>query len=255
MAIGPSGNTGFTGLSRERTQPTPVPLTGKYVEIYKRTRVITQPVNEPITLDELKAHLRITTNDENTYLTGLIQAARVHIEEYLRRKLITQTIRMTLDQWPFFDFPVWEGQVEAPFTALVPEAALKLWFPPLQSVSQVQITFRDGTTTIYASSNYLVDNSTPDDYGRITLKVDATIVTNLQEINAVEIDYVAGYGVNGSDVPFAIRQALLNYAAWMYQNRGDCSDGKVSYIRGETPLDVSGAAGYLVPYRIERLQN
>ncbi len=255
MAIGPSGSSGLSGLGRNHTQPTPVPLTGKYAEIYKRLKVTVPPVNEPVSLAELKAHLRITVTDEDDYLTNLIVAARTEIEEYLRRKLITQTLRMTLDQWPFYSFPVWEGQVEAAYSALVPDAALDLWYPPLQSIAQVQLTFRDGTQTIYPSSNYIVDSSTPDDYGRIVLSVDATFVTNLQEINAVEIDYIAGYGDDAADVPFAIRQAILNYCAWMYQNRGDCSDAKVSFRRGETPLDVCGAAGFLGPYRIERLKN
>ena len=256
MAIGPGGNAGMGGLSGNRLQPSPIPLKGKFISVYKRLKVTTPPVKEPVTLEELKAQLRITKNDENAYLTNLIIAAREEIENYLRKKLITQSITMVLDQWPFSVFADWEGTIETAIAEVSGQAVISLWFPPLQSVTAITVTLADATTEVWADSNYLVDTSTENDYGRIIVKRDAALITNIQQAIAVSIEYVAGYGDDESDVPFAIRQAIMMYAAYLYQNRGDCTGtSKVSYKRGETPLDVSGAAGMLGRFRIERLVN
>ena len=237
--------------------PSPSPLRGKYMDIYKRVRVTVQPAVEPVTLDELKAQLRIELDNdtENAYLTSLIPAARFEIENYLRKKLITQTLELTLDSWPFTAMPLWEGTRTIARSAFNGQRALKLWFPPLQSVDSVEITRDNGSIDIYDPSNYIVDTSTDNDYGRLVIKREATVTNDIQEVIAVKITYVAGYGDAPEDVPFLIRQAILQFAAWMYTNRGDCNDGKVSYQRGSTPLDVSGASGMLGAYRLERLSN
>jgi uncharacterized phiE125 gp8 family phage protein len=38
------------------------------------------PLAEPVTLADLKAHLRIDANDEDDLLEGLIRVARAHLE-------------------------------------------------------------------------------------------------------------------------------------------------------------------------------
>ena len=255
MAIGSVGGSSG-GLSGNTLQPSPIPLKGKFVSLFKRLKVTSEPSQEPITLAELKAWLKITTDDEDTLLTGLIVAARSEIESYLRKKLITQELTMVLDQWPFSSIGDWEGNIETAIGEVATQVALKLWYPPLQSVTSITATFQDDTTQVWPAINYIVDTSTEDDYGRIIIKRDATLLVNLREAVSIAIIYLAGYGDNPSDVPFAIRQAILVYSAYLYQNRGDCAgSSKTSYKRGETPLDISGSAGMLGRFRLERLVN
>lgn len=256
MAIGSSG-TGLSGQSNESLQSSPIPLKGKYVDQNKRVKVTTPPAKFPVTLAELKSqlHIELLFTDDDTYLTGLIEVATAQVEAYLRRKLITQSITMGLDRWPFQGFPIWEGSIELPRSALTGQSQVKLWFPPLQSVTEIRITQEDNTVVSYDASNYLVDTGTLDDYGRVILEPDADIVSNIRRALSVEIEYVCGYGDDEADVPFGIRQGILMYAAWLYEHRGDCNPSGVGYARGSTPLDLSGAAGQLQMYRIERLQS
>ena len=162
---------------------------------------------------------------------------------------------MGLDRWPFSNTPIWEGSIELPRSVLTGQAQVKLWFPPLQSVTKIEITQRDDTVVEYDDSNYLVDTGTLDDYGRVILRDNADIVTNAREALATDITYVVGYGDDEADVPWGIRQGILMYAAWLYEHRGDCNPSGVGYERGKTPLDLSGAAGHLGRYRLERQQN
>ena len=58
------------------------------------------PLAEPVTLAELKAHLRIDATDEDELLEGLIRVARVHLERLTGTALMTQGFRLLLDDWP-----------------------------------------------------------------------------------------------------------------------------------------------------------
>lgn len=53
--------------------------------------------SEPITLAEAKAQCSVESSDEDTYLGGLISAARAHIESVCGIKIITQTVVVKCD--------------------------------------------------------------------------------------------------------------------------------------------------------------
>ena len=62
--------------------------------------LITPPAIEPVTLDEAKAHMRLSGTDDDTYVAALITAARIQVETAIRRVLIDQTWRIYRDDWP-----------------------------------------------------------------------------------------------------------------------------------------------------------
>src|SRR5215475_13430028 len=55
------------------------------------------PGTEPVTEDEAKSFARIDTDDDDAVLAALIAAVRGSAEQYLRRSLVTQTWKLTLD--------------------------------------------------------------------------------------------------------------------------------------------------------------
>lgn len=185
-------------------------------------RLVTPPAREPVTVDDLKAQLRIDSEDEDLYLEGLLTSARQWAEGFLRRPLLTQTWEVTLDQFP--------------------ASALYLPLPPVQSVSS--LTYLD---TLGATGTLLAVAAPP--VAAVTLcQVDvknepARLFPLVGEVwpqtqwgvpNAVTLQFVCGYGLLPSTVPATIRQGILVYAAKLYEHREGVSDRPLSNVPGST---------------------
>ena len=67
-------------------------------------KVTVQPSVEVISLALAKTQLRVDFPDDDILITGLITAARQWAEAYTRRAFFTQTIVLSLDQFPLFGF-------------------------------------------------------------------------------------------------------------------------------------------------------
>lgn len=175
--------------------------------------LITPPTVEPITTAELKAHCRIDSSAEDTYLDTLIVSARKSVELITGRALINQTWDLTMDLEPA-------------------TAVLRMPLPPLSSVTSVKYYDQDDTENLYAASNYRVDTS---DYqgGRIALKETHVWPSSLRYTSGIVIRFVAGYGTAGTSVPESLRHAVKLLAAHWYENRELLSGGKA-----EVPLLV-----------------
>lgn len=188
-------------------------------------KLITAPAAEPVTTSEAKAHMRVDTTADDTYIGTLITVARQNVEAHLRRALINQTWELVLDEFPLGVF--------------------RLPKPPLASVTSIKYTDEDGVEATFSSAKYLVDaDSEP---GRVVLKNgESWPAVTLQEANAVRVRYVAGYGAAGSNVPQAIRQAILLVIGSLYENREDVLVAQGVSI-GTLPF---GVEALLAPYRI-----
>lgn len=185
-----------------------------------RTTPVTAPAEEPLTLAEAKAHLRVDASNEDDLIAALIVAARELAETRQRRALVTQTWDLTLDRWPYgggyYDrairqmgpgSPLW-----LPNTGQLP---IELPRPPLQSVTSIAYVDPEGNSQTLDPSAYVVSTGTP---GRIAPAYGLTWPSIRNQIDAVTIRYVAGYGA-ASAVPKATKQAILLLVGHLYENR------------------------------------
>lgn len=184
------------------------------------------PGSEPFDLTEAKSHLRVDHSTDDTLIGLLITAARSMAEEYLQRRLITQTWVQYLDCFP-------EDRTE-----------LFLPYPPLQSVTSVE--YKDpetGNYTTWANTNYVVDFFSQP--GRIAWGPDTTQWPTVQQdsINAVKITFICGYG-GAATVPEQINQAIKFILGHMYENREDLVIGT---IVAKLP---KGSEYFLQPFRM-----
>ena len=214
---------------------------------YRGHRRLSGPAIEPITLDALKAHLRITGTAEDAELSLFIAAAREQIEELTGRALITQEWRLTLDRWPGARHVWWDGVQQGAIGDLEGAAAFNAVELPryrLQTVNELRVLGTDGTPTTVALTDFVVDIE--QEPGRLVLRSGSTWPVALQTANAIEIDYTAGYGVTANSVPAALRLAILQMAANAYQHRGDECTMEDAYR-------MSGAAGIVRAFRVIHL--
>lgn len=163
--------------------------------------IITPVSTEPITVDEAKLHVRMTSSEtaEDTLLGSLITAAREYCENYTGRALATQTIEAYLDRFPCF------YEIELPRA-------------PVQSVSSVKYKDSAGTeTTLPANTDYLVD--VDRSVGRIVLPYGVSWPSfTPYPVNPVRIRFVAGY-TEANLIPKTIKQAMLLLIGHWYANR------------------------------------
>jgi uncharacterized phiE125 gp8 family phage protein len=186
-----------TNLIYENGILTPV---GGYIDVFSYD-VIVPPASYPITLDELKFHLRIIDNSSDAYLTSLIKRVTQFAEKYTGRTFINTTYRTYREYFC---------------------ECIVLKRSKLQLVNSVKYYLNSILQTVDSVTYY---NSVETDYSAIYL-VDGkdwpgTLDNRVQRI---VIEFVAGYGADANYVPEDIKQGLLNHATQMYENRGDCDD-------------------------------
>lgn len=183
--------------------------------------LVTGPTLEPVSLLEAKEHCRVSISDDDGLLAGYLIAARDFAEGFIGRKLMTQTWDVRLDWFP--------SCIEVPIG-------------PLQSVTYIQYVDTAGATQTLSSAVYQVDASSL--VARIAPAYQQTWPTIRDQMNAVTLRVVVGYGSNPGDVPESIRQAILMLVGHWYENRETINVGNIT---GEIPFS---ARALLWPNRV-----
>jgi uncharacterized phiE125 gp8 family phage protein len=204
--------------------------------------VVTAPADTPVSLAEVKAYLRVDTDTEDALVTAMINGAIGTAEFYLGRSLITQTLRLTLVRWP-----AWSAEAigaDCPWSG--GPRVVELAQPPVQSITSVTVYDEDDQGTTVDPSVYRLANGS-NDRGRLVLRQGQSWPSGGRATDAIEIDYVAGYGDNGSDVPEPIRQGLLALIAFWFEHR----EGEAwTNVLPSLPI---GAVSFLRAFRLMRL--
>ena len=180
-------------MSDEIVLPGPIP------------RVSVSPTQEPVSLSEAKAHLRVDHGHEDGRILGLIQAAREMVEEDAQVALCPQTLTIRLDA-----FPRWEVQLRK---------------CPVNSISSITYVDAYGTTQTLASSEYTLDAySRP---ARLTPAYNEVWPATRHQINAITITATAGY-TSPASVPAMAKQAIKMLVAHWFENAETVLIGTIS---------------------------
>lgn len=204
--------------------------------MYKhRLDLVTAPTIQPITVDDVKGHLRITEVDdyESDVLTNLIKVATSSAESFTGRSFITQTWKMFIDKFPTKrSGKWWDGTKELPITDVVGTDNFELPKAPLQSVTHIKTYDDSDVATTFSSASYYVSAYSGDfaEPGKITLRSGNSWPLHERLADGIEIQFVCGYGDAASDIPWQIKQALLHEIAHLYEHRTDCGQSMSSDV-------------------------
>lgn len=204
--------------------------------------VVTAPAVEPVSVSEVQD--RVGVSVDAALIGSLITGIRQKVETYLDRALITQTLRLSLNGFPYGYTLGAAGTIDLPRA-------------PLQSVTSVKYFDLDDAEQTFAASRYLVlTNYEP---GKVQVKYGDVWPTNVRAENVVQIDYVAGYGASADDVPAGIRMAILTEAAIAYARKNPAVDSESidnasrNYANANIAMEASLGTG-LSPLALTMLQ-
>jgi uncharacterized phiE125 gp8 family phage protein len=157
--------------------------------------LVTGPATEPLTPDEVKAHLRVEVDDEDALIDGWIMAAREYVEQYTKRALMPQTWDLVLDS----------------FTACDYSKCGVLWlpFPPVTSITSISYVDTAGTSQTWSASLYATELPVGPHARRATIQpvpYQYYPATRSQP-NAVTVRFVCGYA-DAESVPWGIKAAM-----------------------------------------------
>ena len=159
--------------------------------------LITAPADEPVTLAEAKAHLRIEHSLDDAFINTAITAARQYAEQFCWRGFVTQTWERTLDAFPAEEF-------------------IALPKGNLASITSIIYTDENGSAATLASSVYEADAVSVPGFAR--LKYDQDWPSARDHWNAVKVRYVVGWA-DVASIPPAIKQGMLLLIGHWYKNR------------------------------------
>lgn len=157
--------------------------------------IIEGPAVEPVTVEDLKAHLNVTLDGDDALIADKIRAARTHIERFAGIAMIEQTLKLVLDRFPagFFALPR----------------------PPLLEVVAIGYVDPLLATQALPAEAFVVRGVGATGY---LAPVAGWPRTDLLP-GAVEVTFKAGYGQAAEDVPEPLREAVRQLAAHLYENR------------------------------------
>ena len=139
-------------------------------------------VSEPLSLNEVKSQIRVTTTADDDSFRQFIAAARHRVERFLGKTLITTTYELKLDAF---------------------ETEICLPRPPIQSITEIKYIDTDGMEQTLNAADYQFDRG-----GRLMASVGNSWPSSREQYDAVTITYVAG-DLHAGYVEEDIKQAIL----------------------------------------------
>lgn len=137
------------------------------------TTLVTSNSYQPLTIAQAKKHLRVDHTNDDEYINACIAGALQRVEQITKRKIVTQTWKYFLHDWP--------------------DESIILPYGKLQSVTHVKYKDADGDQSTWDSGEYIVD--TDSEPGRITLDYGESYPTEtLYPSLPIEIQFVCGFG-------------------------------------------------------------
>lgn len=157
---------------------------------------LTPPVVEPLTLAEIRAHLRLDSEEEGGLLLALATVAREHLERETGLVLAARDFRFCLDDWP-------------------EDGILTIARGPVRAVTAVTVYDGKGEPQVVDLDGHLLDEQSRP--ARLWLRETPAPG---RAMNGIEVEFSAGFGESGADVPETLKRAMLLHIGAMFACRG-----------------------------------
>jgi uncharacterized phiE125 gp8 family phage protein len=161
-----------------------------------------------VSIDQIRKNARIDSNDEDSILKLYRDVAIEQVEKLTNRLLRPQTIRLNA---PYEEYTRYEQY-----------PIIEIQRNPVTSINNVSAY--DGTTfVVLDTEDYIIEQKAG--YPRVQLYPFNYFKTWNQPLDVaypIRVDFVAGYA--DGEVPASLQLAVIQWATWLYENRGDCPE-------------------------------
>lgn len=149
-------------------------------------------ITEPVTYQEMKDYLRLSNDLEQSMIEDMITGAREFAEEYCNRAFVAKTVTQYVSELE-------DDQTE-----------FDLVISPVDSVTSVARVDDEGNeTALTLNSGYWLSG---DKF--LTVRFTQTFSTGVVSSSSYKVVYVTD-----ADCPTAVKRAIIEIAAEMFQNR------------------------------------
>jgi len=152
----------------------------------------------PVSVDELRNQIRMTSTEEDATLNDYLRAATAKLQSRLGRKFITQT------------YDVYYTGFSNPMV---------LPFAPLSSAGVISVKYLDSSQVLQTCDASIWEVGEKHGRPTVRLKYNQSWPSTLGHADDVVIRASFGYGSTGVSVPAPIKQAIVLLAAWMNEYR------------------------------------
>lgn len=174
-------------------------------------KVIEGSNTEVVTLEEVKNHLRIDGDDEDSIISSYIQAAREYAEIFTGRSFVEKTyeyITNPKEKYAYIELPM----------------------PPLVEVLEVSAMQSTNEELLNEGKDYYIIKGYDESLIYPSLERGWPKET-LDRLGGIKVKYRAGY----SEAPMSVKQAILILVAHFYENR----ENLIARDYKEIPFGVS----------------
>lgn len=188
--------------------------------------LVTPPAVEPVSLGDLKAHLRVDVDKDDLLINRIGIAAREHVEEISGQQLIQATYDRCLTGFPSrgCEYNFYQDDYRNQKT-YVERVAIRLPKPPLVSITSISYVDENGTPQVLSSSNYQVDaKSRP---GFVVPAYGLTWPGARRQPQAVTVRFVAGHSATAAGVPEIMIAWICLVAGALYEYREPVITGTI----------------------------
>lgn len=206
----------------------------------KISRVKTASTAYPVSLTEAKAQLRIASADTtyDTEITRLITAATQWIERRYGISLITQTRIQYQDNF-YEKYPIFRNFL-GPYYSRYPVTVLN---PPVQSITSLKYYDTNGVLqTLTETTDFICAGKMTPTVGAQDIEIPRIYPVSSWPVfkwipDAIQIEYVAGFGVDSTYVPEVIKTAVLMVLSGLFENRQEEGTSPDRLVKFEMSID------------------
>lgn len=172
---------------------------------------VTSPAVEIVSVEDCKLHAHINNDYEDSIIENWIKAAREEAESYQRRSFISRVFDLSFDGFP--SLPI-----------MIPRS-------PIITIDSVKYYDVDNVETTYYSRLPDIGGNYPDTNSDLFIDLDSVPArvchaygkgwpsATLREMKSLIIRFTSGYGVDHSSIPATVKDAIMLYVAYRYENR------------------------------------